>query len=79
MRLQRRSAGIDPNKTLSMIVSTNKLEEEISVGTLYWDCFKSFECRRTEIACMAFCGQVLAGSNFACKSRVLKTNRGGHG
>ncbi|CAI7602624.1 unnamed protein product [Penicillium bialowiezense] len=68
MRLQRRSSGIDPNKTLAMIVSTNQLEEEISSGTSYWDCLKSFERRRTEIACVAFCGQVLSGSNFAYNS-----------
>ncbi|KAJ6004823.1 general substrate transporter [Penicillium herquei] len=68
MRLQRKSAAIDSNKTLAMIVSTNQLEEEISAGTSYWDCFKSFERRRTEIACLAFCGQVLSGSNFAYNS-----------
>lgn len=66
-RLQRASADIDVKKTLAVIVYTNSLEEQLSVGTSYWDCFKSFELRRTEIACMAFVGQVLSGSNFACK------------
>lgn len=65
-RLQRTSAGMDVKKTLATIVYTNKLEEELEIGTSYWDCFKSFELRRTEIACMVFCGQVLSGSNFAC-------------
>jgi len=35
------------------------------VGTSYWDCFKGFELRRTEIACICFAGQVLSGSTFA--------------
>ncbi|RDW65139.1 hypothetical protein BP6252_10790 [Coleophoma cylindrospora] len=67
-RLQRQSADIDVKKTLAMIVYTNDLEEQFSVGTSYWDCLKGFELRRTEIACMAFAGQVLSGSNFAYNS-----------
>jgi SP family general alpha glucoside:H+ symporter-like MFS transporter len=65
MRLQAKSARIDPKQTLANIVHTNNLEEELSVGTSYWDCFKGFERRRTEIACVAFAGQVLSGSSFA--------------
>lgn len=66
-RLQRKSAEIDPKKTLAMIIYTNNIEEQLQVGTSYWDCFKSFKLRRTEIACMCFIGQPLSGSNFACK------------
>ncbi|KXT02575.1 hypothetical protein AC578_10694 [Pseudocercospora eumusae] len=44
------------------------MEEELQVGTSYWDCFKKIERRRTEIACMCFIGQVLSGSNFAYNS-----------
>lgn len=70
-RLQRASAietmGINPVQTLAAIIHTDKLEQDLLVGTTYWDCFQSFELRRTEIACMCFIGQVLSGSNFACK------------
>ena len=55
-RLVRASAGIDVKATLAEIVYTNNLEEELSVGTSYWDCFTGFERRRTEIACVAFAG-----------------------
>jgi MFS transporter, SP family, general alpha glucoside:H+ symporter len=67
-RLQRQSANIDVKETLATIVYTNNLEEELSVGTSYWDCFTGFELRRTEIACMCFAGQVLSGSSFAYNS-----------
>jgi SP family general alpha glucoside:H+ symporter-like MFS transporter len=64
-RLQRASASIDVKETLASIVYTNNLEEELSVGTSYFDCFSGFERRRTEIACICFAGQVLSGSSFA--------------
>ncbi|KAK9372092.1 uncharacterized protein V1513DRAFT_466954 [Lipomyces chichibuensis] len=67
-RLQSKSANINPNQTLATIVHTNKLEEELAIGTSYWDCFKGFELRRTEIACVTFAGQVLCGLNFAYNS-----------
>ncbi|KAJ9635994.1 hypothetical protein H2201_000005 [Coniosporium apollinis] len=67
-RLQSKSANIDTKETLATIVHTNELEEQLSVGTSYWDCFKGFERRRTEIACVAFAGQVLSGSSFAYNS-----------
>jgi SP family general alpha glucoside:H+ symporter-like MFS transporter len=67
-RLVRKSSGIDTKTTLATIVHTNKLEQELSTGTSYWDCFKGVERRRTEIACIAFAGQVLSGSTFAYNS-----------
>ncbi|OBT53462.1 hypothetical protein VE04_06246 [Pseudogymnoascus sp. 24MN13] len=67
-RLQRASAPIDPQKTLAVIMHTNALEEELSKGTRYQDCYKGNELRRTEVACMAFMGQVLAGAPFAYTS-----------
>ncbi|KAK9326350.1 general substrate transporter [Lipomyces orientalis] len=68
LRLQSKSAGIDVKQTLATIVHTDKLEQELAIGTSYWDCFKSFELRRTAIACFAFAGQVLSGLNFAYNS-----------
>ena len=67
-RLVRSSANIDTKQTLATIVHTNNLEQELSTGTSYWDCFKGFERRRTEIACVVFAGQVLSGSSFAYNS-----------
>ena len=65
-RLQSKSAThIDPKLTLAEIIYTNNLEEQLSVGTSYWDCFKGFELRRTEIACVCFAGQILSGLVFA--------------
>lgn len=68
-RLQSPKAmHIDPRKTLSTIVYTNNLEKQLSVGTSYWDCFKGFELRRTEIACVVLAGQILCGICFAYNS-----------
>ena len=67
-RLQRSSSSIDPKQTLAAIVHTNNLEQELSTGTSYIDCFKGTELRRTEIACMAFAGQILCGLSFAYNS-----------
>ncbi|KAJ9620737.1 hypothetical protein H2204_012147 [Knufia peltigerae] len=64
-RLQRASSRIDVGQTLANIIHTNRLEESLSVGTSYWDCFSGFELRRTEIACVCFAGQVLSGLSFA--------------
>ncbi|KAK4943144.1 hypothetical protein LTR10_017168 [Elasticomyces elasticus] len=65
------SAKVDgPNvptvkQALAAIIHTNALEEDLSVGTSYYDCFTGFELRRTEIACVCFAGQVLSGASFA--------------
>lgn len=65
-RLQ--SPDMDPKRTLAQIVYTNKLEQKFSVGTTYWDCFKGFERRRTEIAMAVFGGQLVCGLCFAYAS-----------
>jgi SP family general alpha glucoside:H+ symporter-like MFS transporter len=67
-RLQDPNLGMDPKKTLAQIVYTNNLEEQLSIGTAYWDCFKGFERRRTEIAIVVFAGQCLCGLLFAYAS-----------
>ncbi|KIW14591.1 hypothetical protein PV08_07375 [Exophiala spinifera] len=67
-RLQAPHAQLDPKRTLAQIVYTNNLEEQLSIGTSYHDCFKGFELRRTEIACTVFAGQLLCGSCFAYAS-----------
>lgn len=67
-RLYRKDSPIDIKATLAEIIHTNDLEKEITSGTSYWDCFRGIERRRTEIACVAFAGQVLSGSAFAYNS-----------
>jgi SP family general alpha glucoside:H+ symporter-like MFS transporter len=67
-RLQSKTAPIDPEETLDRIVHTNKLEEEIAARASYFQCFRGTEARRTEIACVAFAGQMLAGAPFAYSS-----------
>ncbi|KAL6416237.1 general alpha-glucoside permease [Ilyonectria robusta] len=76
-RLQSSKAtNVDPRKTLSMIVYTNNLEQRLSVGTSYWDCFKGTELRRTEIACVVFAGQILCGICFAYNSSYFFSQMG---
>ena len=65
-RLQSSQAtGIDVKETLAAIVHTNNLERDLQVGTSYLDCFRGFELRRTEIACLVFAGQNFSGLSFA--------------
>ncbi|KUJ23245.1 sugar transporter [Mollisia scopiformis] len=68
VRLQAKTASVSPKETLAMIIHTNDLEQELTVGTSYFDCFRGFELRRTEIACIAFAGQMFAGAPFAYNS-----------
>ncbi|KDN64652.1 putative sugar porter family MFS transporter [Colletotrichum sublineola] len=68
-RLQRREASrLDAKARLREIVETDRLEQAHQTGTSYWDCFRGVERRRTEIACVAFAGQILSGSTFAYNS-----------
>lgn len=67
-RLQRSSANINVKAALADIIHTNSVEQRLAPGTSYWDCFRGVERRRTEIACVAFAGQVLSGSAFAYNS-----------
>ncbi|KAJ5937592.1 hypothetical protein N7454_003934 [Penicillium verhagenii] len=53
------------NGQLAMMVHTTKIEAEIESGTTYVECFKGVDLRRTEICCVAFMGQIMAGSSFA--------------
>ncbi|ERS95175.1 hypothetical protein HMPREF1624_08386 [Sporothrix schenckii ATCC 58251] len=76
-RLQTSSAsasasvpGADIDATLATIERTNAMEKAAMgpAETTYADCFRGTERRRTEIACMAFAAQVLAGAPFAYNS-----------
>ncbi|KAI8623566.1 general substrate transporter [Xylariaceae sp. FL1651] len=51
--------------TLAQMTHTIELEDELQSGTTYLDCLKGVDLRRTEIACLAWAGQVLAGAILA--------------
>ncbi|KAL4888884.1 general substrate transporter [Aspergillus ambiguus] len=64
-RLLSKNQNHTSRQVVAMMIHTDHIESEIEAGTSYWDCFKGSNLRRTEIACMTFAGQVLAGSQFA--------------
>ena len=64
-RLTAKSFHDKAKQTVAMIVRTDDLEKEVDTGTSYLDCFKGIDLRHTEIACISFAGQVLAGPQFA--------------
>lgn len=73
-RLRPNDTDEERQEALGLIVYTNNLEEQLCVGTSYKDCFKGFELRRTEIACVVFAGQILSGLNFAYNSTYFFMN-----
>ncbi|KAJ6467919.1 putative MFS maltose permease [Mycena sanguinolenta] len=55
---------VDVEETVAMMQHTTMLEERITKGATYWDCFKGTDLRRTEIVCMVWAMQNLAGNSF---------------
>lgn len=55
---------IDVDAKVNQIIFTNELEKQVDAGTTYFDCFKGTNLRRTEIVCMVWMIQTLAGSGF---------------
>lgn len=47
-----RETDFDADETIAMMVHTTALEEKITAGATYLDCFKGADLRRTEIVCM---------------------------
>lgn len=64
-RIQKKGSNVDPRDTVAMMVRTNEHELAVSAGATYWDCLKGSDLRRTEIACVAWASQNLAGLGFA--------------
>jgi SP family general alpha glucoside:H+ symporter-like MFS transporter len=60
-----RETDFDADETIAMMVHTTALEEKITQGASYWDCFKGTDLRRTEIVCMAWAIQNLSGNAFS--------------
>ncbi len=51
--------------TISQMIHTIRIEEQMKSGTSYWDCFRGIDLRRTEICCITWSGQMLSGAQFA--------------
>lgn len=60
-----RETDFDADETIAMMVHTTALEEKITSGASYLDCFKGTDLRRTEIVCMAWAIQNLSGNAFS--------------
>jgi SP family general alpha glucoside:H+ symporter-like MFS transporter len=60
-----RETDFDADATIAMMVHTTALEEKITRGATYFDCFKGTDLRRTEIVCMCWAIQNLAGNAFS--------------
>jgi len=60
-----RETGFDAEETVAMMVHTTALEEKITAGASYLDCFRGVDLRRTEIVCMAWAIQNLSGNAFS--------------
>ncbi|KAM0242110.1 hypothetical protein ACHAP5_007430 [Fusarium lateritium] len=60
-----RETDFDADETIAMMVHTTALEEKITAGASYWDCFKGTDRRRTEIVCMVWAIQNLSGNSFS--------------
>ncbi|KAF2688538.1 maltose permease MAL61 [Lentithecium fluviatile CBS 122367] len=60
-----RETDFDADETVAMMVHTTALEEKITKGASYMDCFRGTDLRRTEIVCMAWAIQNLSGNAFS--------------
>ena len=60
-----RETDFDADETIAMMVHTTSLEERITKGASYLDCFKGTDRRRTEIVCMVWAIQNLSGNSFS--------------
>lgn len=71
-RLTSKSERQNAHSIVAMMVHTNNIEKDITSGVSYWDCFRGVDLRRTEIACVAFLGQITCGAQFAYVSICRK-------
>ncbi|OJD16372.1 hypothetical protein ACJ73_08890 [Blastomyces percursus] len=60
-----RETDFDADETIAMIVHTTALEQKITSGASYLDCFRGIDLRRTEIVCMVWAIQNLSGNSFS--------------
>ncbi|KAL3474902.1 general substrate transporter [Aspergillus californicus] len=57
--------NFNADETIAMMVHTTALEQKITSGASYLDCFKGVDLRRTEIVCMVWAIQNLSGNSFS--------------
>ncbi|KAF2435490.1 sugar porter family MFS transporter [Tothia fuscella] len=60
-----KDTDFDADETIAMMVHTTTLEENMTQGSSYIDCFRGVNLRRTEIVCMAWAIQNLSGNSFS--------------
>lgn len=60
-----RETDFDADETVAMMVHTTALENKITAGAGYLDCFKGTDLRRTEIVCMCWAIQNMSGNAFS--------------
>ncbi|TKX19000.1 sugar transporter-like protein 41 [Elsinoe australis] len=60
-----KTTDFNADEAVAMMVHTNALENEITAGASYLDCFKGTDLRRTEIVCMVWAIQNLSGNSFS--------------
>ena len=68
-----RETHFEADETVAMIAHTTALEEQITTGAKYADCFKGTDLRRTEIVCMVWAIQNLSGSSFSGYANYVST------
>jgi SP family general alpha glucoside:H+ symporter-like MFS transporter len=55
---------VDIDATVEVMAYTNELEQEASQGATYVDCFRGYNLRRTEIACLTWGVQQICGTTL---------------
>ena len=67
LRLTSKSSDTEFNadETIDMMRHTTELEQELTSGASYFDCFRGTDLRRTEIVCMIWAIQNLSGNSFS--------------
>lgn len=66
----------DADRSMALMIYTDEMEKQLNEGTSYWDCFKGTDGRRTEIVCMTWIAQTLAGGVVGGLSSFFYTNAG---
>ncbi|CAG8961519.1 hypothetical protein HYFRA_00013870 [Hymenoscyphus fraxineus] len=71
-----RETDFNADETIAMMRHTTALEENITVGASYMDCFRGTDLRRTEIVCMVWAIQNLSGNSFSSYSTYFLQQAG---
>ncbi|KAG9230496.1 sugar porter family MFS transporter [Amylocarpus encephaloides] len=71
-----KETDFNADETVAMMVHTTALEEKITTGASYLDCFKGTDLRRTEIVCMVWAIQNLSGNSFSSYSTYFLQQAG---